>query len=197
MPEFGLMTSQRKEIYTEWDKLVPVIREQDKITAYLCTEIESPDEYAELYHTLCNATEGQKINLVINSGGGVVDTALMVMDGIRRSKAIVTGYLVGMVASAAGSIAVACDELVVADHLSWMSHNYSAGFTGKGHEAKAMQIFIDALQNKEFSDTYRGFFSEAEIASIIDGKDIWLTSEEVRGRFAVAKSLRPEGKRRS
>lgn len=41
-----------------------------------------------------------------------------------------------------------------------------------------MQVFVDALQNKEFSDTYKGFFTEVEIASIIDGKDIWLSSEE-------------------
>ena len=197
MPEFELMTSKRKKIYTEWDKIVPIIKEGNNITAYLCTVIEEPGVYAELYHTLRKATEDQNITLVLNSGGGIVDTALMLMDGIRNSKAVVTGHLVGTVASAAGSIALACDELVVAEHLSWMSHNYSAGFSGKGHEAKAMQVFVDALQNKEFSDTYRGFFTEAEIASIIDGKDIWLSSEEVRQRFATAKSLRPEGKRRS
>lgn len=197
MPEFKFTTPERKEVYTEWDKVVPIIREDNKVTAYLCTAIEGPDIYAELYHVLRTATVDQRIDLVLNSNGGTVDTALMLMDGIRNSKAIITGYLVGTVASAAGSIALACDELVVAEHLSWMSHNYSAGFVGKGHEAKAMQTFIDALQNKEFSDTYRGFFSETEIASIIDGKDIWLTSEEVRQRFATAKSLRPEGKRKS
>ena len=49
MPEFELMTSKRKKIYTEWDKIVPIIKEGNNITAYLCTVIEEPGVMVSRY----------------------------------------------------------------------------------------------------------------------------------------------------
>lgn len=63
------MTSKGKEIYTEWDKIVPILKEGNNITAYLCTVIEKTDVYAELYHTLRTAKADQEIDLILNSGG--------------------------------------------------------------------------------------------------------------------------------
>ena len=73
-----------------------------------------------------------------------------------------------------------------------MIHNYSSGIQGKGHEMKARQTFIDNELNKSFERYYLGFLSEEEITDVIEGKDIWLNSQEVMQRWASwRESIKP------
>lgn len=53
----------------------------------------------------------------------------------------------------------------------------------KGHEMKARQEFIDRHLRIVFTQTYTGFLSEQEIEDVIEGKDIWLSGDEVRERL--------------
>jgi ATP-dependent protease ClpP protease subunit len=54
----------------------------------------------------------------------------MIAAAIKHSKAKVIGQLSGTVASAGTLITMACDEIVVTPHLSFMIHNYSGGMAG-------------------------------------------------------------------
>lgn len=48
---------------------------------------------------------------------------------------------------------------------------------------KARQEFIDRHLRIVFTQTYTGFLSEQEIEDVIEGKDIWLSGDEVRERL--------------
>ena len=137
-----------------------------------------------------NAPADYDIRLHISTPGGVIDGALFIIDAINLSKAKVTGYLTGTVASAGTIIALACHELDISIHTSFMVHNYSGGMSGKGHEMKAHQEFIDRTLNAAFKDYYGGFLSEKEMENVIDGKDIWLGTEEVKKRWETRKQVR-------
>lgn len=167
-----------------WDECIPIISESNCHTVYLTGNIEEPYDYSKLCHMLYTANEYDEFRIVINSLGGVLDSAFMIVDAIKNTKAKTTCRLTGTVASAATIVALSCDELETSSNLSFMIHNYSAsGVHGKGHEMKARQNFVDRELNRSFQEFYSGFLSVDEIEDVIEGKDIWLNNEEVEKRW--------------
>lgn len=172
-----------------WDLAVPIIISESGIDAYIQDEIGEPSYYSELCHILRSTPKGMTVNLHINTPGGMIDSATQIIDAITESKAKVVARLTGTVASAGTIIALSCDEVIPAAHLSFMIHNYSAGLYGKGHEMKARQEFMDKSLNTSFKSFYAGFLTEKEMEDVIDGKDIWIGTEEVAERWANRKAL--------
>lgn len=168
-----------------WDQYVPIISDKNHTTAYLTDNIEEPSCYNELCFKLKTASPAEVFTLIINTYGGMLDSALMLVDAIKNSQAKIKAHISGTVASAGTIIALACDELEVADHTAFMIHNYSSsGGHGKGHELKAMQAFVDSNLNNSFNSIYGGFLTPKEIKEVIDGKDLWMGKTEVLSRFA-------------
>ena len=168
-----------------WSNYVPIISDKNHTTAYLTDNIEEPSCYNELCFKLKTASPAEVFTLIINTYGGMLDSALMLVDAIKNSQAKIKAHISGTVASAGTIIALACDELEVADHTAFMIHNYSSsGGHGKGHELKAMQAFVDSNLNNSFNSIYGGFLTPKEIKEVIDGKDLWMGKTEVLSRFA-------------
>lgn len=170
--------------FKEWDKHVPIKSEDNLHFTYITDDIEIPAAYNELVHKLFNATEDDTFIFVINSGGGVVESAVMLTDAIQRSAATVKMLVTGFAASAATILALSGDELEIADHSAFMIHNYSAGMAGKGNELKARQTFMDQSLNDAFNFYYNNFLTKEEIDRVIEGTDLWMGPDEVRERWA-------------
>lgn len=167
----------------EWGKHAP-IKVVDGITyVYFTDDIQSPAIYNEVVHKLLTATSEDMFVFVINSGGGDVESAIMIVDAVRRSEATVKSFVTGFAASAATILALSAEELEIAEHTPFMVHNYSGGLGGKGHELKARQEFMDKALNDAFKDFYTGFLTEEEMEEVIDGKDMWMGPEDVRRRW--------------
>lgn len=126
MIEFDLPKNQTRV----WDLDVPIVQEKNTTNAYITNSIEDPDIYNELCYLLQNATETDVFNIHLNTPGGQIDSAFMVVDAIKNSKAKTTACLSGTVASAGTIIALACNDLIVADHTAFMVHNYTGGIAG-------------------------------------------------------------------
>ena len=168
-----------------WSNYVPIISDKNHTTAYLTNTIEEPSEYNELCFRLKSASPAEIFTLVINTPGGILDSALMLVDAIKTSKAKVIAQISGTVASAGTIITLACNEVEVAPHTAFMIHNYSGGLVGKGHELKAHQEFVDANLHNSFTDLYKGFLTPSEIKKVIDGKDYWMNRDEVLERLSA------------
>lgn len=166
-----------------WDRPVPLMTHKNNTDVYITETIEEPSLYNEFCALLRDASEAETVNLYLNTPGGMIDSAFMIIDAIKNSKAKVIAHLSGTVASAGTIIALSCNDLVVANHTAFMIHNYSGGLQGKGHEMKAHQRFIDESLNKAFEDIYKGFLTPEEMIEVIDGKDMWMGKEEVLARF--------------
>lgn len=169
-----------------WDLDVPVVNDvQNKnIKVYLTGAIEEPYHYNEMCYLLGAADEDTTVDIYLNTPGGIIDSAFMIANAINNSKAKVVGHLSGTVASAGTLISMACDELDLTPHLSFMIHNYSGGMAGKGHEMKARQKFTDDHLNDAFKSFYSGFLTEDEMDRVIEGTDLWMNTEEVTERWS-------------
>jgi len=168
-----------------WDLQVPIIENKDDriLSIYMRDTIDEPCVYNEVCYMLENAKPGSEVKLYLNTPGGVVDTAFMLADAIRRSKAKIVAHLAGTVASAGTLIIMACDDIIVAPFTSFMIHNYSGGAVGKGHELKARQAFVDKQLNEAFKAFYLGFLTEEEMTQVIDGTDFWMGADEIQERW--------------
>lgn len=167
---------------SEWEKDVPILSSGKTVTAYLQSEVYEPEVYNELCYTL-EHTDAEVVRLIMNNGGGILDSMLSIVDSIGKCDAKVVAVVSGTVASAATMIALACDEIEVAKHTSWLTHYYSGGTSGKGNEIKAKNAFDDIHIPIMFKDIHKGFLTAEEIEKVIDGKDMWLNSDEVESRF--------------
>lgn len=183
-----------RKVTRVWDLEVPVIYDQENkvLEAYLVGAIEEPCYYNELCHLLGKVTKDYTVKLYINTPGGVVDTAIMICNAIRKCEAPVVASITGSVASAGTIITMGCDDIEVDPHVAFMIHNYSGSMSGKGHEMKARQKFIDTHLSNVFKSYYSGFVTEEEIEDLLDGNDMWLGAEEVQTRWASRKQYLQE-----
>ena len=152
---------------------------------HLYGEIGDPSEHIEELATLYNATENDQIDIFINSSGGLVYTAIQLVDAIRNCRANVVGHLVGAAYSCATNVFLACDYWRIADHSMLMFHNASVGPWGKMHEVEAYWEHSKSTLKDLVVESYKNFLTEDEISRILDGKDIYLKSDEIAGRLEI------------
>lgn len=174
-----------KEPTRVWELPVPIHVDESTKHAhiYLTDQIGEPMNYDELTYVLQSLTSEHVVNLYLSTPGGHMDSAIVLMDAIRSSKARTIAHIRGEVASAGTMIALACDELNVRPHSSFMIHYYSGGVVGKGNEVQIQQKFMDKAAKALFNDIYSNFLTSREINKVINGEDIWLTTDEVIERF--------------
>ena len=114
----------------------------------------------------------------LNSPGGDVFEGRAIMAAIRNHKGKTTAYIDSLAASAATSIAIACDEVVISPGAFFMIHNASSAVWG---DKNAMRETADLLEKIEGSivDDYIGK-TGAEHQQIVDwmNAETWFSADE-------------------
>lgn len=166
-------------------KLVLTKQEHQNFTAYLLDSIAAPQYYIDLIHTLREADpETSHIDIIINSPGGYLTSAIQLVAAIKQSNVPVTTHLMGEAHSAASMIFLAGDNFVISKNSTMLCHYYSAGDYGKGHELKASSDFRDKHIKDFYTDIYAGFFTNEELDHMCnDGRDYWLDTEQIMHRL--------------
>lgn len=150
---------------------------------FLDDDIEDPSNYRELLAVLFNADEEDTINLVLNSNGGHLDTALAIVEGLKITNAKVTAVIIGACHSAASIISMYCHQVVVLDSAYSMVHTASFGSAGNTNNVKAHTEFTVRQVEKLLNDTYEGFLTKEELARVKAGVELWFDAEEIRKRM--------------
>ena len=149
---------------------------------YLSGEVKEPEEYIEWFDIIRNAGPDDDIVIHINSMGGNLDTALQFIRAISETQACVTTSIEGSCMSAATMIFLQGHSFQISPFSLFMVHNYSGGAFGKGGEMYD-NIVYERNWSKDFLHTvYKDFLTEAEINSMLDNKDLWLTHKDVETR---------------
>jgi len=174
----------KNEYRSVWDKPLPIVTVNSKYyRVYILDEIGHMADYGELLDLLADLDEDSIVEFHLNTPGGVLDTASMIMDAIKNCKAKTIGKLSGTVASAGTMLALVMDEIYIAPFAAFMIHAWSGGSSGKANEIKAQQSYMEKETKKLFQVVYGGFLTPREINKILAGTDMWMNKEEVEKRL--------------
>jgi len=149
---------------------------------YLDGTIDTANLYTEWFDDIRKASDVDTIIIHINSYGGDLDTTVQMMRALQETSATVVCSIEGACMSAATMIFLVADTYEVSPHSTFMIHNFSAGYAGKGGSIYSQAHYQKEWFAKLVKETYIGFLSEDEINSILDDKDIWLQMNEVVSR---------------
>lgn len=150
---------------------------------FIDKEITEPEEYRELISMLFNANEGDSVTLFINSGGGNLDTALAIIEGLKNTQAHVIAAIIGACHSAASFISMYAHEVAVLDSAYMMIHTATFGSVGMTGNVKAHTDFTVRQVEKLINETYEGFLTPDEIVKVKAGVELWFSSEEIKDRM--------------
>jgi len=150
---------------------------------YLSGEVGEASEYIEWFDTIRNATAADTVKIYINSPGGDLYTTLQFLRVMGESEATIITSVEGACMSAATMIFLHGHTHEVTPNSLFMFHNYSAGVFGKGGEMYDQLQFEREWSKQFMTEVYAGFLTDAEIQSMLNNKDIWMTSGEVISRL--------------
>lgn len=188
-----ILNKKEKE---EWDNYTPIKKDEEAklLDVYLTNDIETPFEYNKLVYELSTLDKEWYVTFYINNGGGYTTGESFIISAMNNTEATIKGKLSGMVASAATGIALACDEIEVADDLIFMIHEPSfesaSGISQKFSDMVAFQKFYQDYNKNVYKNVYKGFLTVAELKKVHKGEEIWLDAKEVKDRWDKLKSLK-------
>lgn len=153
---------------------------------YLNGDIEhEADRYIDMISDIKLAEPHDQIYIYLNTPGGSLATTIQIISAMKQSQATVTTVIEGDVASAGTLIFLSGDEFIINDHCSFMIHNYSHGPYGKGHEVAQRVKFTEEHYSQIMREIYKDFLTPEELEDVLNGRDLWLNSEQVLERVEV------------
>ena len=114
----------------------------------------------------------------LNSPGGDVFEGRAIMAAIRNHKGKTTAYIDSLAASAATSIAIACDEVVISPGAFFMIHNASSAVWGDKNAMRETADLLEKIEGSIVAD-YIGK-TGAESQQVIDwmNAETWFDADE-------------------
>ena len=152
------------------------------VHVFISEKIGAPEDYTNLIHQIQTSSSNDTIYIHLNTPGGRIDTGVQIINAMKQSSARIITVLDGTAASMGALIFIAAEEFIINDHCRLMFHNYSGGVAGKGHEIISAVESTTEWAGELYRDLCIPFLTEEECEGIIQGKDMWCNSEEVRIR---------------
>ena len=157
----------------------------NKFEFNLDEDIKEPSYYRNLIEVLNNATEQDLVVLNINSGGGMLDSAISIIDALRNTRANTLAWISGSAYSAAGLIALSCQNVEVGEFATLMCHNSQYGLGGYTTDIKDRAVFEHKMTSKIMHSIYKHFLSVDEVEVVLSNKTIWMDADEIVKRLGV------------
>lgn len=152
---------------------------------YFYDDIGDTKDYCDLIYNLDHANENDQVHLHLATGGGNAEAAIVIVHALMRTQATVTGYAEAGVASAGTIILLACHNVVVYPHAHFLFHDGSITSSGmKFNENLKQAQAVVATYGRLAHSIYEPFFTSEEVDGILDGKDFYVTSDEMIQRVA-------------
>ena len=118
------------------------------------------------------------LNVRISSPGGDVFESRAIMNAIKRFNGKTVAHIDGLCASAATSIALACDEVVISDDSMFMVHNAQGMAFGDKSAMRATADLMETVEMAIVNDyTAKTGKSEDEIKALMQA-ETWMTPKQ-------------------
>jgi ATP-dependent protease ClpP protease subunit len=132
----------------------------------------------ELLAELNDLGELETINLRINSPGGDVFEAMAMYNGLTRQPGKVIVHIDGLCASAATLVAMAGDEVRMADNAMWMIHEPWTALVGNADDLVKKADLLDTLADTIVNLYARKTGAEPDIIRDWMRAETWYTAEQ-------------------
>lgn len=123
------------------------------------------------------ALDAETIHLRINSPGGSVIDGNAIFNALKRHSAKVVTHIDGLAASMASVIAMAGDEVRMADNALIMIHNPWTVSMGDADDLRADADLLDKMSAAITSAYSRSQYSAEELKDLMDA-ETWMTAQE-------------------
>ena len=165
-----LLITARQKVSTEYDVSIR-------------DAIDSNDYFADLIELLRTATQEDVFNLYFSTDGGMLDATQELLAAMSVTEALVVGHLTNKAISAGSIIFLNCHQWQVyaGSHMMVHQMSYSAG--GGNQNVKGQVDFYASMNEKLVKNAYTGFLTEAEIESVLHGKDVYIEDVDVAERL--------------
>lgn len=131
---------------------------------------------------ITNAQGAQTLHVYINSPGGDVFEGRAIMAALRRFDGDTIAHIDSLCASAATSIALACDRVEMSDGAMFMIHNANGWAYGDKSDMRETADLLEKIEQSIVNDytTKTGKPAE-EIIAMMDA-ETWMTAQEALDR---------------
>jgi len=119
----------------------------------------------------------ENVDLHINSGGGCIITGNSICTALKQWSAHVTVYIDSLAASMASVVAMAGDEIRMADNAFLMIHNPWTLSMGDSEQLRKDADLLDKMKLNIMNAYSRSNYSAEELTELMDA-GTWLTAQE-------------------
>lgn len=154
-----------------------------QITIPIDEEFTSPSYYRNVFNALLDANEDDTVIFMFNSPGGMLSGLLTLLEGVKMTEATTMAVLIGECSSAASILALHCDSIFVSESATMLAHDISYGTGGKGSDVLSHVQHVSKTSEKLLRKTYEHFLSAKEIDEMLNGRQIFLDSDEIKQRL--------------
>lgn len=126
------------------------------------------------------AIKSAKINVHINSPGGSVFDGVAIYNALRNHSAEVTTHVDGLAASIASIIALAGDNIVIAENAMMMIHNPWSYAAGESKDFRKMADALDQIREALITTYTSKTGKSREVVGAAMDAETWFTASEAR-----------------
>jgi ATP-dependent protease ClpP protease subunit len=160
---------------------------QQKVSTCIVVPIDEnvrdADYYRQVVQAISNTDEDDVIQFEINSNGGSLEGLIALLTAMSKTQALKLANINGFCHSAASMLALNCDSIFVSPYASSLIHFVSYGSSGKSADIRSHVNHVHTTSEALFRETYALFLTEEEMQACIDGKELWVGSDEISRRL--------------
>ena len=157
-----------------------LVNAADEATIYIYDVIDSEWGVGakDVIAAVNESKDAKVLNIRINSPGGDVFEGRAIMEAIKRFDGKTVAHIDALAASAATSIALAADEVVMADGALFMIHNASGLVWGDKHDMRQTADLLEKVEGSIVNDyTTKTGLGASIVAEMMD-QETWMTADE-------------------
>ena len=174
--------SEQKRVVDKEKNIYQITPKHKRYRVYIGRFFELKKGLHSVFNELREAKENDYLELMINSGGGIILEGQQFYNLIqekfhKRTVAYLDNYGYSM-----GALLFCMAEKRVAyEYSDFMFHTYSGGAFGKGGEIKARVEHSNKKLEKFFYDLIvrKGFLTNNEFEQMLVGQDYWMDTQEL------------------
>lgn len=156
-------------------------------------DVGPPFEHREELNAIRKATEYDFVEVILNTNGGDLDTALEFDAVLRECEAETFAILRTACHSAGSVIALACQGWEFNEYTMMLVHQPSWGVGGTDSNIANQVEKYREYHKRVIRNLYKGFLTTSEITQMLNGREYFLDYKELEKRFTKLHEQRNKG----